>query len=79
MAEKKRKTGIVIFAYFVALLKKSLKSKIFGCFVFFALRLYNLVPAHFFLCMTDIFFTFAVFILNVSYGNMYEIYYKSNY
>lgn len=29
--------------------------------------------------MTDIFYTFAVFILNVSYGNMYEIYYKSNY
>lgn len=77
MAEKKRKTGIVIFAYFVALLKKSLKSKNFGCFVFPVLRLYNLVSI-LFLCMTDIFFTFAVLILNVSYGNIYEIYYKSN-
>lgn len=48
MAEKKRKTGIVIFAYFVALLKKSLKSKNFGCFVFPVLRLYNLVSILFF-------------------------------
>lgn len=79
MEEKKQKTGRAIFVYDIFLYKKSLKSKIFGCFVFFALRLYNLVPAHFFLCMTDIFFTFAVFILNVSYGNMYDIYYKSNY
>lgn len=48
MEEKKQKTGLAIFVYDIFLYKKSLKSKIFGCFVFFVLRLYNLVPAHFF-------------------------------
>lgn len=48
MEEKKQKTGLTIFVYDIFLYKKSLKSKIFGCFVFFVLRLYNFVPAHFF-------------------------------
>lgn len=48
MGEKKQKTGLTIFVCGIFLCKKWLKSKIFGCFVFFVLRLYNLVTAHFF-------------------------------